>query len=116
MAKLGIHKDWPDERAYETFGAYMSAGDDKLKELQATSDALPDGEIVGGLVRWQRADGYAVYIVIADKPLTLAHVDYCDGYQVEGALIRGLRRGDIEGMLGQEKRLHAMFAESRLAS
>ena len=42
------------------------------------------------------ADGYAWYIVVKRKPLTLQHVDYMDGWHAPAALIRGLRLSDID--------------------
>lgn len=80
-----------------------------LADLQATSDALPDGEIVGALLKWQRGDGYAFYLVINDNPLTVSRVKFGDNWSVEPALIRGLRRRDIEDMLAHAKRFAALF-------
>lgn len=70
------------------------------------------GEITGAILRWQRADGYAWYLVINDEPLTLQHVDLFDGYTVEPALIRGLDRSDVERMIRQEQAF-ARLMESR---
>jgi len=67
-----------------------------LLDLQAASDHLPPGVIVGRLVYFPWADGHAIYIVTKDKPLTLQHVPYGDAWEVPYTYIRGLRRSDIE--------------------
>jgi hypothetical protein len=56
----------------------------------------PNDELAGETVRFQVADGYAVYMVIKSKPLTLQHVEICDGYFIPYAHVRGLRLADIK--------------------
>ena len=78
-----------------------------MDELLEASHKLPPGKVKGAVVKWQRADGYAWYIVTSERPLTLQHIDYMDGYAVEPALIRGLTKADIEEMLERERRWRA---------
>ncbi|MHB1795657.1 MAG: hypothetical protein ACYCPO_11885, partial [Acidobacteriaceae bacterium] len=42
--------------------------------------------------------------------LTLQHVSYGDAWQVDPALIRGLRRADVERMVEQHRRLQSIFS------
>lgn len=67
----------------------------------------------GEVVRWQRADGYAQYMVWSTSPLQLIHLNLGDGWQVEDALIRGLRLADIRDMVDRSKRLHEFFARKK---
>lgn len=83
--------------------------DQKMKELQGVSDNLPEGEIVGGIISFGVADGGAYYLVTKAKPLILQHIDYGDGYRVQYPMIRGLRRADVEDMLGRTRMLNALF-------
>jgi hypothetical protein len=83
------------------------------EKLRARSLALPEGEIVGGLLRWQRGDGYAFYIVVNDDPLEIAHVPFGDEWRVEPPLIRGLNRDDVEDMLAREKAMADLFGRGR---
>lgn len=76
----------------------------QLDRAAARARANSPGDLVGELLRWQRADGHAVYMVTSERPLTLAHVDVGDAYFVEGALIRGLTLGDARAMVEQERR------------
>ncbi len=86
------------------------AEDAELMELLKRSDELPVGEINGYVCKWQRADGYAYYIVSNERPLTLQHVACGDSWQVEGALIRGLRRSDILEMQQRDQAWRELFS------
>lgn len=77
---------------------------EQLAAAAAEARAKADGDLVGETVQWQRADGYAVYMVTSERPLRLAHVDICDGYTVERALIKGLTLGDVRAMVEAERR------------
>ena len=55
------------------------------------------------MIRFSVADGFAHYLVVSMSPLKLQHVPYGDGYMAHPALIRGLRKDDIEGMLERQK-------------
>ena len=79
-----------------------------LQQKASTID-LDNGEIVGGILRWQRADGYAMYLVTKDRPLTLQHIPFGDAWTVEAALIRGLNRNDVLTMLRRERNLSRLF-------
>lgn len=69
------------------------------------------GKLIGEIVRWQRADGYAVYMVATEHPLRLVHLDLGDGYTVESALLRGLTLADVERMVEMEKSWHRAATE-----
>lgn len=57
-----------------------------------------DHPLLGKVLRWQRADGYAEYMVWNTKPLTLMHLPVGDAWSVETPLIRGLNLADVEEM------------------
>jgi hypothetical protein len=66
--------------------------------------------LLGEVVRWQRADGYAQYMVWQTNPLQLIHLDLLDGYSIEPALIRGLRVADIRDMVERAARMRELFS------
>lgn len=70
----------------------------------------PGDKLSGEIIRFQIADGYAQYMVESSRPLRLVHLNVCDGYQVLGATIRGLRLADVEAMVARERRLAELFA------
>ena len=82
--------------------------------LRQRSNSLPHGEVVGALLKYQRADGYAYYLVVKDRPLTLQHVPVFDGYGVEPELIRGLTLLDVLNRLDGEWRLAALLEQRRV--
>ena len=67
------------------------------------------GELVGEELRWQRADGYARYIITREKPFCIAHLNIGDGYQVEPETIRGFRLIDAKVQIGREAKLRGLF-------
>lgn len=82
-----------------------------LSTAQKTAQARNKGDLVGEILRWQRADGYAQYMVVSQKPLALAHLIIGDAWQVEAALIRGLRLTDVREMVRREGSLRKLFSK-----
>lgn len=80
--------DWQDTANWKAEVA-------RFDELCAISDSLPDGQIVGAMLQFPVADGFAAYRVMSEKPLRLEHVAVGDGYQISPAHIRGLRKADV---------------------
>ena len=120
MAKLAKYSYPTGVKTVEQYHAegkdpreWFAAQNKVWEELQARSDGLPPGEVVGGLIKFQVADGYAVYIVTKAAPLTLTHVPFGDAYQVHDALIRGLRRADVLASLERDRKLSAIFAKKK---
>lgn len=72
--------------------------DEQLAKFATNED--PEAEdLTGSLLRWQRADGYAYYVVTKHRPLTLSHLHIGDAWTIEPALIRGLRADDVRDQL-----------------
>ena len=96
---LGDFKDgtWQAKEA-----AYIESLADRAK-MNGTNPLL------GEVVRWPRADGFAEYMVWQTKPLQLVHLNVGDGWQIEPELMRGLRLADIRGMVDHDKRLRELF-------
>lgn len=65
--------------------------------------------LAGETLRWQRADGYAQYMVYRISPLTLIHLSCGDAWEVEAPLIRGLELSDVEEMVESEHRIRSLF-------
>jgi len=87
---------------------------DRLDVLQEISDNLPAGEIKGGILAFGVADGSALYLVVKERPLTLQHIDFLDGYRVHYALIKGLNRANIEyELINANRRINKLWEEAR---
>jgi hypothetical protein len=83
---------------------YLARLADRCK-MNGTSDLL------GETIKFPRGDGYALYMVWQTRPLQLIHVAIGDAWQVEDALIRGLRVADIREQLDRAARMRALFSK-----
>ena len=127
-----------DTKTKDPFSALdkMGWGDERwaqetaiLDTLQKASDALPspltpDGKyllpkekigkaLVGRLIRWPVADGYALYRVTSAKPLKVQHLHFGDGYSVFPETIRGLTIGDVANMVARSLAWKAACEKAR---
>ena len=94
----------------ETADEYIQRTASEFKKLLDVSDNLKSGEIVGAVLQFQRTDGFAFYRVSKEAPLTLQHVPYGDSWHAEAALVRGLRRRDVEDQLQRARSMKALFS------
>jgi hypothetical protein len=96
MAELIGHFDIDIDRDKD-YRAQQKAVIEKCSEYVAK---LPlngrDAPLVGRVVKFQVADGYAEYMVACQKPLQLLHIGTGDYYQIPAAHMRGLIVEDIE--------------------
>ena len=80
-----------------------------LDKLHEAAVALAPGQNVGALLRFPRGDGYALYLVTKEKPLTLQWVEFGDNWSIDHATIRGLRLADVTRMVDGERRMRELF-------
>lgn len=117
LATAPVPGPWSEPRAAgEDFRAYFQRGSDALSALIARAAGLPDGEIVGGVIRFPVADGYAFYQVASAKPLTLAHIPLGDGHQIPDAHVRGLRAAEVRDLVERERALFSLLARAKAPS
>ena len=93
----------PPEIDWSSPGDWQTKEKDYIDTLATLAREQHSGDLVGEVVRWQRADGYASYMVLSEKPLTLVHLNLGDGYQVEDALLRGLTLAEVQRMVNWER-------------
>jgi len=71
--------------------------------MQKKSDAIdynnPKADLTGAILSWQVADGYALYVVTSNSPLSLAHIPLADAWQIESETIRGVNRKTVLSQL-----------------
>jgi len=91
-------------------GDWQAQERDYLQRLADRCKMNGTNPLHGEVVRWQRADGYACYMVWSTSPLALIHLELGDAYSVEAPLLRGLRLADIRDMVEQQNRIRALFA------
>jgi hypothetical protein len=92
-------------------GDIDSQVDHALTELRDRVRAEDDSSpLIGKVIRFQVADGYAEYMVASIVPrLELIHLDVFDGYTAHPALIRGLLVVEAKEMVDREERLKEIF-------
>jgi hypothetical protein len=105
MARLSdepLKKNFGDIYGWE---AWEKAENEAFAEWAKKYKNQNSGDLVGEVLQWPRADGYAKYMVISQSPLVLAHIDIGDAFQVEYALIKGLALKDVKQMVEFRKKL-----------
>ena len=91
---------------FDNFHPSLKRQDGQLQELEEISRQVDlKKTCVGVILSFPVADGHAIYRVAKDKPLTVEHIPYGDGYRADARLLRGLRRQDI---LEEEMRARAL--------
>ncbi len=95
---------------YKEYEAQVKVGVEKCREhialLPINGRSAP---LVGKVVRFQIADGYAEYMVASQKPLQLMHLNVGDGYQIPDAHVRGLNLTDVREMVRAERTINKLF-------
>ncbi|MFA7219047.1 MAG: hypothetical protein WC119_00785 [Synergistaceae bacterium] len=91
--------------------AYNKATDEYIARLRKWVMKNTDSKdsIVGEMIRFPVADGYANYMIYRTKPLQLIHVAIGDAWEADRCLIRGLRLQDARGRVKNAKAISKMF-------
>lgn len=97
----------------ESMDVYFKRIETELQTLQAASDALPDGQVVGFLLHFPVADGHATYKVVKAKPLQVVHIPHGDAWHADAITLRGLRVSDIVMRQQQARKVKALFAKGK---
>jgi hypothetical protein len=82
---------------------------DKLKEV--LKKRYPNQEHVGELIRFQVADGYAMYLIVSLKPVALMHLPLGDAWDFQYA--HRLTKKDIIEKINQQKALAELFGRNK---
>lgn len=102
--------EFDGKRPYEEYDAKVEAW---LEELKKGYRKLAKGDLVGEIVRFQIADGYAQYLIVKQRPFTLVHLDILDGYHANPATIRGYRLKDAQAEVERTRRWEQHWAEAQ---
>ena len=70
---------------FNDFNAYEKQCEQYIETLRKKCIASNTGDLVGEVIRFGVADGYAEYMVYSQRPLELIHINIMDGYQFEYA-------------------------------
>ena len=103
MARL-LDSEYPFPK-YEDYNDW----DKYFKASEEAFDNIPEDKVISFGV----ADGYANYFVVSLSPLVLQHIPYLDGYWIDYAHIRGLRREDVEKQIEGKKAMAKFFEKKQ---
>ena len=98
---------------YTSFGGAHDPHTKAVDDLIEEAAKLPDHVYKGAIVKFQVADGYAMYLVTSTRPLTLQFIPAWDGYSISDAYIRGLRLDDIKALVDRDRAWQRLVARKR---
>lgn len=67
------------------------------------------GDLVGEIIRFPVADGYAQYLVWKERPLELVHLALGDAWSIPASHARGIRLADVRQHVEASKAMQAIF-------
>lgn len=96
-------------------GRYDRELDDRLhheylERLAAEARRRNQGSLVGEVIRFPVADGYAAYMIWSESPFEAIHLPIHDAWQIPEAHARGLRLSDARDMVERDRRIAELFA------
>lgn len=92
-------KEW-QQLPNESFEDYCKRTEQMYESLEKKSaEAVAKNQAVGFIIHIPIADGYARYLVVKERPLTLVHIPFGDAWRAPEAHIRGLRLIDVKSLM-----------------
>lgn len=105
--------DFKDENGRYDFNAHLEAESDWIELVQFEARLNSTGELVGEVISFGIADGYAQYVVWKQKPLQLIHLAVGDAWQIPEAHGRGINLTDVRAMVQRDKSMAEIFGKSK---
>jgi len=99
--------DFHDAEGHFDSDAYQKAEDAWIEKLKKGLRKLSKEDLVGEEIHWQQGDGYARYVIVRQKPLTLGHLAVGDAWTVGGETIRGFRLKDAQAQVERDRKWRA---------
>ena len=91
--------------------AYEVAEQNYIAEVKEYLKAWADKPSFGEVISFQVADGYAQYLVVDLKPVTLVHLPLGDAWHYEGA--NKLTTKDVLVLIKRQKSLTEIFGNTK---
>lgn len=102
--------DFITEKGYDLDGL-VKAEDEWVEKLAGfcRKHSNSRSDLIGEVIRFPRADGYAMYMVYKLRPLTLIHLPVGDAWRIEEFAERGLRLEDVRQKIESQRALNKIF-------
>jgi hypothetical protein len=114
MAKQS--SDYPGDWGFNEGGdiiAYFKKQDAQIDAIYAAQPE-PDGlTLVGACLRFLRGDGFALYVVVKDRPLTVSRVPFGDNRSADECTIRGINAEYVRQELVRQKAMKSLMRTMR---
>lgn len=78
-------------------------------KLRDESNALPEDQWIGRIVRFVVGDGMAVYRLASLEPLALEHQASCGAYQLPADVLRRLSVADVVSRITRDRQRHQLY-------
>ena len=98
----------PEFKRPFNYEEYSKQVDEYVQEVCDYAKKNGRGKFAGKVVSFQVADGYARYVVMSLRPVTLIHLDDGDGYHFLYA--NRLASGDVKELIEQQENLKKFLA------
>ena len=96
---------WSIKKTHQENMAEEKAYLDQLKDM--LTKRKPTQKLVGEIIRFPAADGYAEYMVASTTPLELVHIPLGDAWNFQYA--HRLTKKDVEEKIKNQKALEELF-------
>lgn len=95
--------DWKDAKKYQ------ETEDTFIENLRNFVKRRKKGDLIGKVIRFQVADGYAQYMVAGIKPVELIHLPLMDCYQSDFADL--MTADKIKEMVARDEAMAKLFSK-----
>lgn len=92
------------------FSGYQKACDKYVEALKAECKKNSKDKEVGEVIKFNVADGYALYMVYSMKPLELIHIATMDAWESEFADL--LTPARVREMIARDKKIAELFTKT----
>ena len=92
-------------------GTWRQKEEDYISKLKETCKKNSEGNAVGEIIKFNVADGHAMYMVYSLKPLQLIHLNLGDGWQSEFAELLTVKK--VLELVAREHALKEILAKHK---
>jgi hypothetical protein len=112
MAKLSP-KPYPGDWEFDAsdWEAQFKKQEAQLDAIDAAQPSPGSPSLVGARLDFPRGDGYATYVVVKDKPLTVAHVPHGAAWQTDECTLRGVNANYVRWSLARAASWRELFGK-----
>jgi hypothetical protein len=110
LSNMSYPGDWEFAEGTD-INEYFKKQDAQYAAIIAAQPAPDSPSLVNALLSFPRGDGYALYVVVKDKPLTLAHVPMGDAWDVDECTLRGVTATYVRKSLVRAAALRKLFTK-----